>query len=365
MHRFTAAIISTFLLSVSVRAEELPIFTNGTGDCHTYRIPSLITAANGDILAFAEARKNGGGDAGDIDIVLRRSTDAGKTWNALQTVWDDTSNTCGNPCPVVDAKSGAIHLLLTWNSGAEHEGDIRSGKAPLGRRPYHTVSTDHGITWTKPTDISAQADRSEWRWYATGPGRGIQLAHGAHSGRFVIPANHSRADGTYDAHAIISDDGGASWHLSDPLGDGANESCVVELPDGALLFNTRMQTHSQGTRATARSTDGGEKWTPLIHEKALPCPRCEGSLLRWSFSSAGEKSILLFCNPAGPGRSNITLRASLDEGTTWPHSLNIFARKGPGYTALTPLSGDNIGVLHETPSGIVLQAIALSTLLKQ
>ena len=365
MHKLTAALVSTLLLTTTTRAEKLPIFTNGTDGYHTYRIPALITAANGDILAFAEARKSGGGDAGDIDLVLRRSTDAGKTWSAQQTVWNDDANTCGNPCPVVDAKTGAIHLLLTWNSGAEHEGDIRSGKAPLGRRPYHTVSTDHGLTWAKPTDISAQADRPEWRWYATGPGRGIQLAHGAHAGRFIIPANHSRADGTYDAHAIISDDAGASWRLSAALGDGANESCAAELPDGGLIFNTRMQTHSQGSRATARSNDGGETWTPLVHEKALPCPRCEGSLLRWSFHSAAEKSIFLFCNPAGPGRSNITLRASLDEGTTWPHSRNIFVEKGPGYTALTRLSGDKIGVLHETTSGIVLQAIALSALLEQ
>ena len=350
------------ILTFATLAGEMRVFENGKDGYVAYRIPALITAANGDILAFAEGRKNGSGDTGDIDLVLRRSTDAGRTWGPQQIVWDDDANTCGNPCPVVDGETGAIHLLLTWNPGAEHEKAIRSGKAQLGRRPFYTASNDHGATWAKPTDISAHADRPEWGWYATGPGRGIQLTRSAHAGRLVIPANHSRADGTYDAHSLLSDDGGRSWRIGAALGDGANESCVAELTDGSIIFNTRMQTHSQGQRATARSADGGEKWTPLAHEKALPCPRCEGSILRWSFAAGTTKSVLLFCNPAGPGRSNITLRASLDEGATWPHSRLLFADKSPGYTALTRLAGDEIGVLHETASGIALQSIALSEL---
>lgn len=351
---------SLLALTSAVFAAGLPVFENGKDGYAVYRIPAIITAANGHILAFAEARKNGSGDAGDIDLVMRRSADAGKTWQPQQVVWDDATNTCGNPCPVVDLKTGTIHLLLTWNSGAEHENAIRSGKAPLGRRPFHSTSTDHGVTWTKPTDISAQADRPEWGWYATGPGRGIQLTRGANAGRLVIPANHSRAGGIYDAHALLSDDSGKTWRISFTLGDGANESCVAELHDGAILFNTRMQTHGRGFRTTSKSTDGGEKWTVLADEAALPCPRCEGSLLRWS---PAEKSPLIFCNPAGPGRSNITLRASLDEGATWPHSRLLFADKGPGYTALTQLTDKQIGVLHETARGIVLQDIALAELL--
>ena len=349
-----------FVLTSAVFAVELPVFENGKDGYAIYRIPSIITAANGHVLAFAEARKNGSGDAGDIDLVLRRSTDSGRTWLPQEIVWDDEANTCGNPCPVVDTKTGAIHLLLTWNSGTDHESAIRSGKSTLGRRPFQSVSTDHGVTWAKPIDISAQADRPEWRWYATGPGRGIQLLRGSHAGRFVIPANHSRADGTYDAHALLSDDNGKTWRISSALGDGANESCVAELHDGSVLFNTRMQTHGRGFRTTAKSIDGGESWTPLADQNALPCPRCEGSLLRWDSS---VKSPLLFCNPAGPGRSNITLRASLDEGATWPHSVLLFAGKGPGYTALTQLNNQQIGVLHETATGISLQSIALTGLL--
>jgi sialidase-1 len=367
MHLIKAAagtIASILALAHPVYAKETLVFANGSDGYHTYRIPALITAANGDILAFAEARKSGGGDSGDIDLVLRRSSDGGKTWGALQVVWDDSANTCGNPCPVLDEKTGTLHLLLTWNSGTEHEGAIRAGKAPIGRRPYYSKSTDHGMTWAAPTDISAQADRPEWGWYATGPGRGIQLSRGPHAGRFVIPANHSRDGGTYDAHALISDDFGKTWSISASLGNGANESAVAELSDGAVLFNTRMQTHGRGFRAVSRSTDGGGKWTPLADDTALPCPRCEGSMLRWSFAgSAGGKSIILFCNPAGPGRSNITLRASLDEGATWAHSRLLYADKGPGYTALTRLAGETVGVLHETIGGVAVQRIPISELL--
>lgn len=349
------ALTSTFAHAQSADSKPEALFANGTGGYHTFRIPSLITTKGGAVLAFAEARKSGGGDSGDIDLVMRRSTDAGKTWGPLAVVWDDAANTCGNPCPVVDEKDGRIHLLLTWNSGTEHEKAIRARTAAQGRRVFYSVSSDDGVQWSKPVDISAQADKEDWGWYATGPGRGIQLTRGEHRGRLVIPANHSRADSKYDAHALLSDDAGKTWRISTSLGTGANESTVAELTDGTLLYNARMQTDGKGLRAIAHSKDGGATWSPLEHDAALPCPVCEGSLLRYAFADephGGGKSVLLFCNPVGPGRSNITLKASFDEGKTWPHALPIHAPKGPGYTALTRLPDHRIGVVFEFAGGI-------------
>src|SRR5689334_3508689 len=95
-------------------ADVTPVFTAGEDGYHTYRIPAIIATGKGTLLAFAEGRKAGRGDAGDIDLVLKRSTDDGKTWGQMQVVWDDEKNTCGNPCPVVDAATGTIWLPLTW-----------------------------------------------------------------------------------------------------------------------------------------------------------------------------------------------------------------------------------------------------------
>lgn len=97
------------------------VYTSGGEGVHTYRIPALTVTRNGTLLAFAEARQDGPGDAGDIDLVVRRSTDAGRSWSAPTTVWDDGGNTCGNPAPVVDAETGRVVLPMTWNHGRDLE----------------------------------------------------------------------------------------------------------------------------------------------------------------------------------------------------------------------------------------------------
>jgi sialidase-1 len=360
------SLLALFTLAAFADPTPQPVFTNGADGYHTYRIPSLLTTKGGTVLAFAEGRKKSNSDAGDIDLVYRRSTDGGKTWGPLTVLWDDAENTCGNPCPAVDATTGKIHLLLTWNSGTEHEKAIKSGTSTGGRRPYYSTSADDGLTWSQPVDLSAQADRPEWRWYATGPGRGIQLTRGAHKGRLLIPANHSRADGTYDAHALWSDDAGKTWQISKPVGDGANESTVVELSDGRVVLNTRIQTNPKGFRGLVHSADGGTTWSVLAQDPTLTCPRCEASLLRYAFADeprGSGKSVLLFCNPAGPGRSHLTLRASLDEGATWPHARLLHADPGPGYTSLTVLPDDRIGVFYETKDGLFQQTLTLAELL--
>ena len=179
-----------------------------------FRIPSLITTSKGTILAFAEARKNNCGDAGDIDLVVKRSEDGGKTWSSLQMVWNDSTNTCGNPAPVVDQKTGKIVLLSTWNLGTDHEKDIIAGTSKDTRRVFFLASTDDGRSWSTPSQITDVVKKSNWSWYATGPGRGIQISKGKHKGRMVIPANHITADTKQNySHAIYSDDAGQTWNL--------------------------------------------------------------------------------------------------------------------------------------------------------
>ena len=105
------------------------VFESGAGGYHTYRIPAVILVPGGDLLAFAEGRVKGPGDSGDIDLVMRRSTDGGRTWSKQVVIWDDGVNTCGNPCPVVERESGAILLLATRNLGQDHESQIIRGES--------------------------------------------------------------------------------------------------------------------------------------------------------------------------------------------------------------------------------------------
>ena len=158
------------------------LFRSGEDAYDTFRIPALIEASNGDLLAFAEGRVGGRGDSGDIDLVLRRSSDGGDTWSDLEIVWDDGVNTCGNPCPVVDSSDGTIHLLATRNLGHDHESEIIAGTSEGTRTVWVLTSTDHGATWTEPREITSATKRPDWTWYATGPGNGIQLRSGPKAG---------------------------------------------------------------------------------------------------------------------------------------------------------------------------------------
>jgi sialidase-1 len=324
------------------------VFVSGVGGYHTYRIPSLIVTTRGTLLAFAEGRKGGSSDAGDIDLLLRRSTDQGRSWLAPQTIWNEGPNTCGNPCPVLDRDTGAIWLLLTWNRGDDPEADIIAQRSKDTRRIFVTSSTDDGATWSSPREITRAVKLTNWTWYATGPGAGIQMAHGPHRGRLVIPCDHIEA-GTqlYFSHVIYSDDSGKTWKLggSTPH-DRVNECEVVELAGGRLLLNMRNYDSAQGTRQQAVSDDGGLTWHSQRHVPELIEPICQASIRRFSWPNADRPGILLFSNPASNRRERLTLRASFDDGQTWPASRLLDPRPS-AYSCLAMLPDGSIGILYE------------------
>src|SRR5262249_44083222 len=152
-------------------------FISGTDGYHTYRIPAIVVTTNETILAFCEGRKNSPNDSGKIDLLLKRSTDGGKSWSAQQIIRSDGENVCGNPAPVVDETTGAIWLLMTWSLGTDGEREIGNGTSKDTRRVFVTHSDDHGVTWAKPREITTSVKKPDWRWYATGPANGIQLNH--------------------------------------------------------------------------------------------------------------------------------------------------------------------------------------------
>jgi sialidase-1 len=346
-----AGLLALQPLSIPAGEPEQPsakVFVSGTGGYHTYRIPSLLATSKGTLLAFAEGRKGGSGDAGNIDLLLRRSLDQGKTWQPAKTIWDEGSNTCGNPCAVLDRDTGIIWLLLTWNRGDDPEPDIIAQRSKDTRRVFVTRSGDDGLTWAEPREITASVKRTNWTWYATGPGAGIQLNHAPHRGRLVIPCDHIEAGAKrYFSHVIFSDDHGATWKLggSTPK-DQVNECEVVELGDGRLLLNMRNYDPSQRTRQQAVSDDGGLTWKDQRHVAELVEPVCQASIRRVPNSRAGGRDVILFSNPASNRRERMTVRASFDEGQTWPASRLVDPRPG-AYSCLAALPDGSVGLLYE------------------
>jgi sialidase-1 len=283
---------------------------------------------------------------GNIDIVLRRSTDGGQTWMPLQVVADDGPNTLGNPCPVVDRSTGIIWLLLSRSLGEDTEDEITTGTSKERTQVWVTKSADEGATWAKPVNISAQATRPQWTWYGTGPGIGLQLP----SGRLFIPSYHANEKtGIYQTHSLYSDDHGKTWQIGGIVGDETTESVAALRGDGTLVINTRNISPRDATirnRVIALSRDGGTTWTDVGKDPALTESSCQGSLLVYSGLGDDAKSRWLFVNPPGPGRRQLTLRLSYDEGRTWPKS-RVIEPGASEYSSLGRLPQGDIGILYE------------------
>ena len=343
------------------------IFKSGEEGYACFRIPAIVSTKSGVLLAFAEGRKTGCGDAGDIDLVLKRSFDVGKTWSSLQVVWSDSSNTCGNPAPVVDQNTGDIVLLSTWNLGTDHEAQIINLKSVNTRRIFVLRSGNEGETWSIPKEITEQVKLPTWTWYATGPGNGIQLQSSSYKNRLVIPCDHIEAQTKkYFSHIIFSDDAGASWQLggSTPT-DQVNECAVVELYNNDLLLNMRNY-NKQRVRQTSISKDGGASWLPLIPDTVLIEPVCQASLI--AYPAFGKKAIA-FSNPANTkSRIGMTVRISKDAGKTWKKQALLY--DGPSaYSNLVALPNKKLACLYEAGvasayEGIVYEIVTKDQLKK-
>ena len=329
--------------------EQVDLWRSGGDGYHTYRIPALAVSKDNTILAFCEGRKQHRGDFGDIAVLLKRSMDGGATWSSQSVVWDDPGNTSGNPAPVVDRASGAIHLLMTWNRGDDHERDIINGSSQDTRRVYVTSSADDGLSWSSPREITGDVKQSDWTWYATGPGHGIQIRNGARSGRLVVPCDHIEAGSNdYYSHIIFSDDNGASWNLGGRTPrPQVNECEVVEISGGRLLLNMRSYAPDARARQVALSADGGIIWTDQRSDPALIEPICQASIIDYPNEDSTASALLLFANPASASeRANMTLRGSHDEGGAWPGQIALHA--GPSaYSDLAVAPDGRILCLYE------------------
>ncbi len=328
------------------------MWEQGTGKYNNYRIPSLIVTQKGTLLAFYEGRE--GGDSGNIDLLLKRSENNGKTWSNEQVVWNDGSNTCGNPCPVVDETTGRIWLWMTWNNGNDHESEIIHKTASSPRLPYLCYSDDDGETWSTPENMSESCRdtivgmvRHRPRFWNSNKKRPAQRTFGYSSqpqlqrsgGKHLETGSYG-----YGAHVLYSDDHGKTWNRSESIKPGCNESQVTELSDGILEMNMRSY-NDKYCRAISFSKDGGETWSKIEHDYQLVESKCQASIL--NFGQLKEKQTYLFLNPAVPeGRNHLTLKASFDDCKNWSNSKLIYA--GPAaYSCLAKLPNGKIGMFFE------------------
>lgn len=324
--------------------EQVPVYVSGQDGYHTYRIPAVLATPGGALLAFCEGRKTSSRDHGDIDLLVKRSADGGRTWSRQQIVYEEGGTaeiTIGNPCPVVDGETGTIWLPFCRNN----------------RDVLVTRSTDDGRTWSWPVEITPHVKRPDWGWVATGPGVGIQVEAGPYRGRLVIPCDHGATAGgrpVKRSHVFYSDDHGRSWKLGGVVADHTDECQVAELAGGRLLINMRNywerdggRPERGGMRAIAFSADGGASWSGLEFDPALVEPVCQASLLRYSRAAAGGRNRLLFSNPADRSkRVRLTVRLSYDEGKSWPVARVL--HEGPSaYSSLVVLADGTIGCLYE------------------
>ncbi|MEU2909064.1 sialidase family protein [Streptomyces massasporeus] len=329
-----------------------------------FRVPAVVATRTGDLLAFCEGRVGSRDDFGNIDVVLKRSTDdGGRTWGPLQVAARNGDALAGNPAPVV-LDTGRVLLVHVRNAALATEDAIRRGtvSAVDGRRAWVRHSDDEGRTWSAPQgdhpgDQAARMTLVRHHPRARDPAhhrqsrRPRQPLPAAHRHRSLPPTGTDNGtEGRYNGgHCLLSDDAGATWRTGCIDDDtdrhiNANETTAAELPDGRVYFNTRNDSPSPGTRADAHSADGGRPLVKPFHPQAgLTAPVCEAAV-----PQLRDPDLLLYSGPADPGfRALTTIRASTDGGTTWRPAYTVDGLPA-AYSDLVRIDTDTVGLLYET-----------------
>ncbi|WP_339706665.1 sialidase family protein [uncultured Kriegella sp.] len=324
----------TYQMAEGIKSHQDLFNTSMNDSVSCYRIPALVTAPNGDLIAAIDERVPSCNDlrgSDDINIVIRRSDNNGKTWGPIETVIDfPIGQSASDPSMIVDEITKEIFLFYNFMN-LNTEKDIYY---------LHVMkSSDNGKTWSEPKDITSQIAKPEWHkdFKFITSGRGIQTS----TGKLL----HCMANLTSGMHVFGSDDHGKTWFLIDTPISPADESKIVELADGSWMINSRA--NKKGLRYIHTSTDEGKTWVTKP-DPTLIDPSCNASIIRYTAIEDGfKKNRLLFSNAkTTKGRTNLTIRVSYDEGKTWTDGKTIY--KGPSaYSSLTVLKNGDIGVFFE------------------
>lgn len=364
----------------------------GQDSCNTYRIPGIITTNSGTLIAVYDNRYAGSKDLqGDIDIGMSRSTDGGSSWEPMKVIMDmgeyggrsQELNGIGDPCILYDNKTNTIWVAALWMSGASADQMLWWASKP-GMEPDVTgqfiivKSTDDGVTWSETINITSQIKDPSWQLLLQGPGRGLTTKNGT----LVFPAQFKADIGTtaidggqYTCHSTIvfSNDQGVTWHIGNGAKSNTTEAQAVELSDGSLMLNMRDdrnrkdKTDTNG-RAVAITTDLGQTWTTHpSSNSALPEPNSMASIISAEINFPGEKKkVLFFSNPnSKTSRTNMTIKASLDEGLTWPeeYQVEINASECFGYSCLTMMNDKYVGIVYEGVRELYFQKVLIKDIL--
>jgi len=318
----------------------IDVFVRGENDIFLHRIPALAVSTKGTILALCDARIELGDDLpNNIDLALRRSFDLGKTWTPIQMVADFPGKEgAGDASLLVDRDTGRIWIFYVYGPEGIGSRESQPGLDGPTLRLHLIHSDDDGATWSKATDLNPMVKDPAWKAVWSSPGSGFQ----ARSGRLYFPLSQV-SDAGY-SRMIYSDDHGATWQITPPMGRNTNESMCVELDDGRLMANMRGSVKK---RTVTLSSDQGQSWQPMNDAEILIDPQCQASLIRYSSLSNGDdRNRLLFANPASTKRENMSVRLSYDEGKTWPVSKTIYPGKA-AYSSLAVLPDGSVGLLYE------------------
>lgn len=330
------------------------VFLGGNG-YPAFRIPALLRTQSGVLLAFAEGRQSLN-DHSQNDMVLRRSTDAGQTWNALQVLHDDGTNSLNNPCCVqIESGPNAGRVLLMYQrfpTGCHTNCVVPGLTGNNICRSFLMHSDDDGLTWSPSVEITAQVKRpTQARAVASGPGIGIQKRRAPHVGRILFPFNQLDTSGHWWNYAVFSDDGGATWDYGTLVDDTqtpgqGNEVQFVERSDGSVLLNSRSNGGTRH-RKTAVSVDGGATFMPMSEDAKLNEPQVMASVLRFTDPLDGYRNRIAYAGPNSQGsRSNGTVHLSYDDGATWTESKMIHVGFY-AYSCLALADEHRLGLLYE------------------
>ena len=364
----------------------------GQDNTNTYRIPGLITTSKGTLIAVYDNRYNNSKDLQeDIDIGMSRSTDGGQTWQPMKVIMDmgeyggrsQRLNGTGDPSVLFDDKTNTIWVAALWMSGAT-EKDMLWWASKPGMKPEETgqfmvvKSTDDGLTWSQPTNLTSQIKDPAWQLLLQGPGRGITMTDGT----LVFPAQF-KADlgakaidgGQYTCHSTIvySKDQGKTWQIGTGAKSNTTEAQVVQLTDGSLMLNMRDDRNraDKGVtngRAVATTIDLGKTWTMhSTSNSALQESNCQASIISTDLVISGKKQqVLFFSNPnSKTDRSHMTIKASLDGGLTWPDmfQVELNAENGFGYSCMSMVDNHTIGIVYEGVKELYFQKIPVLDIL--
>ena len=347
---------------------------HGQDGVHTYRIPGITTSNEGTLIAVYDNRNRGGGDLpGDIDVGMSRSTDGGCTWSPMRVIMDMGDDPewqfdgIGDPSVLTDRETGTVWVAATWSHGNRSWRGSGPGMTPDETGQFMLVnSSDDGETWSEPINITSQVKvNPDWRFVLAGPGNGIMLRDGT----LVFPAQFRGedgppVDGKPFSTIIYSHDRGESWQIGTGVKIDTTEAQIVQIADGSIMINCR--DNRGGSRSIYTSNDLGATWREHpTSRRDLPEPVCNADLLRVVHPEHGP--LLFFSNPnTTRGRHHMTLKVSRDEGMTWPERWHTLydERPGSGYSTLTQIDEEHIGVLYEGPGELYFLRYGIEELMR-